>query len=129
MISVLNIAYVFSWKLNTEVAIQTCVLLGKGALKIWSKFTGEHPCRSVISIKLLCTTFRKYLWKFLQKQLTIFSRYLFTLLFKAPSEMVDRVFSNSTLAQKMKFSTKNFFNNVTKSGGNCKFDHIYWENP
>ena len=30
------------------------VFLGKGALKICSKFTGEHPCRSVISIKLLC---------------------------------------------------------------------------
>ena len=29
------------------------VLLGKGVLKICSKFTGEHPCRSVISIKLL----------------------------------------------------------------------------
>ena len=29
------------------------VLLGKGFLKICSKFTGEHPCRSVISIKLL----------------------------------------------------------------------------
>ena len=28
--------------------------LGKDILKIWSKFTGEHPCRSVISIKLLC---------------------------------------------------------------------------
>ena len=28
--------------------------LGKGILKICSKFTGEHPCRSVISIKLLC---------------------------------------------------------------------------
>ena len=26
----------------------------KGILKICSKFTGEHPCRSVISIKLLC---------------------------------------------------------------------------
>ena len=27
------------------------------ALKIWkfTKFTGEHPCRSVISIKLLCS--------------------------------------------------------------------------
>ena len=23
-------------------------------MKIWSKFTGEHPCRSEISIKLLC---------------------------------------------------------------------------
>ena len=28
------------------------VLLGKGVLKICSKFTGEHPCRSAISIKL-----------------------------------------------------------------------------
>ena len=25
---------------------------GKGVLEIWSKFAGEHPCRSVISIKL-----------------------------------------------------------------------------
>ena len=30
------------------------VFLRKGVLKICSKFTGEHPCRSVISIKLLC---------------------------------------------------------------------------
>ena len=29
------------------------VFLGKGVLKIWSKFTGEHPCQRVISIKLL----------------------------------------------------------------------------
>ena len=29
------------------------VFLGKGVLKICRKFTGEHPCRSVISIKLL----------------------------------------------------------------------------
>ena len=29
------------------------VFLGKGVLKICSKFTGEHPCQSVISIKLL----------------------------------------------------------------------------
>ena len=29
------------------------VFLGKGVLKVCSKFTGEHPCRSVISIKLL----------------------------------------------------------------------------
>ena len=27
--------------------------LRKGVLKIYSKFTGEHPCRSVISIRLL----------------------------------------------------------------------------
>ena len=30
------------------------VFLRKGVPKIWSKFTGEHPCRSVVSIKLLC---------------------------------------------------------------------------
>ena len=30
------------------------VFLAKGVLKICSKFTGEHPCRSVISVKLLC---------------------------------------------------------------------------
>ena len=29
------------------------VSLEKGVLKIWSKFTEERPCRSVISIKLL----------------------------------------------------------------------------
>ena len=29
------------------------VFLGKGVLKICSKFTREHPCRSAISIKLL----------------------------------------------------------------------------
>ena len=30
------------------------VFLGKGVLKKCSKFTGEHPCRSAISIKSLC---------------------------------------------------------------------------
>ena len=30
------------------------VFLGKGVLNICSKFTGEHPCQSAISIKLLC---------------------------------------------------------------------------
>ena len=30
------------------------VFLGKGVLKLCSKFTGAHPCPSVISIKLLC---------------------------------------------------------------------------
>ena len=28
------------------------VFLGTGVLKIYNKFTEEHPCRSVISIKL-----------------------------------------------------------------------------
>ena len=30
------------------------VFLENGVLKIYSKFTGEYPCQSVISIKLLC---------------------------------------------------------------------------
>ena len=30
------------------------LFLGKGFLKICRKFTGEHPCRSAISVKLLC---------------------------------------------------------------------------
>ena len=30
------------------------VFLGKGALKTCSKFTGEHPCRSVTSMKVIC---------------------------------------------------------------------------
>ena len=32
----------------------TEVFLGKGVLKICSKFTTEHPCGSALSIKLLC---------------------------------------------------------------------------
>ena len=30
------------------------VFLGKVVLKLCSKFTGEHPCQSAISVKLLC---------------------------------------------------------------------------
>ena len=33
------------------------VFLQKGVLKICSKFKGEHPCQSVISIKLPCNFF------------------------------------------------------------------------
>ena len=36
------------------------VLLRKGALKICRKFTGEHPCRSVTSIKLLCNLLKSH---------------------------------------------------------------------
>ena len=38
------------------------VLLEKRVLKICSKFTGEHPRRSVISIKLLCNFIEIALW-------------------------------------------------------------------
>ena len=38
------------------------VFLRKGVLKICSKFTGEHPCRSVMSITLLCNFIEIALW-------------------------------------------------------------------
>ena len=38
------------------------VFLGKGVVKICRKFTGEHPCRSVISIKLLYNIIDITLW-------------------------------------------------------------------
>ena len=43
------------WKKLLEVKCRSShqeVFLGKGALKIWSKFTREHPFQKVISIKL-----------------------------------------------------------------------------
>ena len=49
------------------------VFLGKGVLKICSKFTGEHPCRSLISIKLQSN----WAWVFLLKSCCIFSEHLF----------------------------------------------------
>ena len=36
------------------------VFLVKGVLKICSKFTGEHPCQSVISIKLVATLLKSH---------------------------------------------------------------------
>ena len=38
------------------------VFLGKCVMKIWSKFTGEYPCRSAISLKLLCNFIEIALW-------------------------------------------------------------------
>ena len=38
------------------------VFLEKGVLKICSKFTGEHQCQSMISIKLLCSFIEITLW-------------------------------------------------------------------
>ena len=40
------------WKKNRSCRPE--VFLGKGVLKICSKCTGEHLCRSAISVKLLC---------------------------------------------------------------------------
>ena len=38
------------------------VYSAKGFVKIWSKFTGEHPCRKVISMNLLCNFIEIALW-------------------------------------------------------------------
>ena len=38
------------------------VSLAKGVPKICSKFTGEYPCQSVISIKLVCNCSEITLW-------------------------------------------------------------------
>ena len=38
------------------------VFLGESVLKICSKITGEHPCQSMISIKLLCSFIEIALW-------------------------------------------------------------------
>ena len=45
----------------SEAATHIGFFLRKGILKISSKFTGEHPCRSLISIKLLCNSGRQLL--------------------------------------------------------------------
>ena len=54
------------------------MFLEKGVLKICSKFTGEHPCRSVISTKLLCNSIEITLWdRCSAVSLLIFSEHLF----------------------------------------------------
>ena len=40
--------------LNLETTLQRCSW-EKGVLKIYSQFKGKHSCKSVISIKLLCS--------------------------------------------------------------------------
>ena len=45
------------------------------------------------------------------------------------TECDDSASSNRYTAQKMMFSIKDFFNNMTKSVRNCGFVHIYWRNP
>ena len=38
------------------------LFLGKNVLKVWSRFTEEHSCRSVILIKLLCNFIEVTFW-------------------------------------------------------------------
>ena len=56
----------------------TEVFLEKGILKICSKFTGEHPCRSLISINFLCNFIKIRLrHECSSANLLIFSEHLF----------------------------------------------------
>ena len=58
----INILVLGLSKVTTFRSSSSQVLLGKGVLKICSKFTGEHRCRSEISIKLLCNFIEIELW-------------------------------------------------------------------
>ena len=52
-------------QLATDAKCRSCpsqVFLGKGVLKICSKFTGEHPYRSMVSMTLLCNFIEIALW-------------------------------------------------------------------
>ena len=51
-----------SFDLSVALAEAALHRLGKGVLKTGSKFTGEHSCRSVILIKLLCNFIEVILW-------------------------------------------------------------------
>ena len=51
-----DVIFLSNWNSHPEV------FLGKGVLRICSKFTGEHPCSSAISIKLLCKFIQIALW-------------------------------------------------------------------
>ena len=54
------------------------VFLEKGVLKIFRKFTGEHSCRSVLSIKLLCNFIEiAFRMNFLLYICCIFAEHLF----------------------------------------------------
>ena len=97
------------------------VFLGKGFLKICSKITGEHTCRSVIPIKLLCNfviitlrhgcspvnllhVFRTPFFKNTSGWLLLNSGF-FTTVSKNSLSLKRKHFTS----QKMKFSIKEFF--------------------
>ena len=64
----------YYFQATVSLVLVTCLLLfyyrnsrpkvffGKGVLKIYSKFTGEHPCRSAIAIKLQSKFIEIALW-------------------------------------------------------------------
>ena len=59
-----NLSYLLWWssKIWHFGSSHPEVFLERGVLKKCSKFTGEHPCRSVIWIRLLCNFIEITLW-------------------------------------------------------------------
>ena len=130
------------------------VFLRKGVLRICSKFTGEHPCRSVVSIKLLCKFIEitprngcssvsislpsgytglssskceqvtKTACRIMIGYCCIKATLMATLNFTLLSQTPACMQKPSHNAQKMKFSII-FSVNVIKTTGNCRFGHIY----
>ena len=61
-ITILVKPFLFSIIVFTIRSSRLEVFLRKGVLKICSEFTGEHPCRNKISIKLLCNFIEIAFW-------------------------------------------------------------------
>ena len=59
---VLNFIFIPKSRNSSLIGSPPEFCLGKGILKICSKFTGEYPCRSVILIKLLLNFIEIVLW-------------------------------------------------------------------
>ena len=57
-----RLPFYFLWLCYKYRSSPSEVFLIKGVLKICSKFTGEHPCRSANWIKLLCNFIEIALW-------------------------------------------------------------------
>ena len=116
------------------------VFLRKRILKICSKFTGEHPCRNVISIKLLCNFIEIALRhgcstvNVLHIFRTPFPQNSFggiwILLLDLTTIMNELTLNHvihihASLHKKRNFPLMISSVNVTKSAGNCRFGHIY----
>ena len=57
-----SLKFLLWWSITRNRSSRPEVFSRKGVLKICSKFTGEHPCQSVISIKLLYNFTEIALW-------------------------------------------------------------------
>ena len=80
-------------------SIPSEVFLRKGVLKICSKFSREHGCQRLISIKLLCTSARLFSCKFVAYfHNTFFSEHLWVPASQLSFSDIFRGYRNGTLA-------------------------------